>query len=157
MKNTKRGFTLIEPMVVVAIVAIIASIAIPNMLWARLKANEENAVKILRNLPNPDSSEFSLEQSEIFVSEWIKDAWKIQASHGYLFGANMENSPRMTVYAWPVSYGRTGGRSFCRLPDGSMWQSTDLIMYQDNRELPDFQLDSAGKPVFERGTWYRMP
>jgi hypothetical protein len=46
---------LIELMIVVAIIAIIASIAIPNLLSARLAANESAAIATLRNVVSAQS------------------------------------------------------------------------------------------------------
>ncbi len=50
MKNKENGFSLIELLIVVAIILIIASIAIPNLLRAKMAANEASAVASLRVL-----------------------------------------------------------------------------------------------------------
>jgi len=58
VKRGEKGFTLIELLVVAAIIGILLAIAIPNLIKARMSANEANARKSMQTLRDAEGEYF---------------------------------------------------------------------------------------------------
>lgn len=125
-----HGFTLIELMIVVAIIAIIVAIAIPNLLRSRMSANESGAAAGLRTI---STGEVAYQAAAIdsttngigkfgtlaalgtgtvpFVDLSIASG----AKQGYVFQATpafTNNVPSYIATATPAIQGRTGVKTF---------------------------------------------
>ncbi len=60
-KKGQKGFTLIELLVVAAIIGILLALAIPNLIKARMSANEANARKSMQTLRDAEGEYFEMD------------------------------------------------------------------------------------------------
>ena len=135
----QRGFSLIELLIVVAIILALAAMAIPSLLRSKMSANEASAVSSLRAIANAQTTYQITYPNFGFADELTKLAYPppgqpIDSNHAgiidWVLGCTAQPCPKagyqfsignavgtpisgFTVVGTPLLQGQTGRRGFC--------------------------------------------
>ena len=147
-RRTNKGFSLIELLIVVAIILLIAAIAIPSLSRARIAANETSAAAAIRTITSAEQAYFAAYPAVGFATQ-IQDLGRTAPctpapTHACLLDNNLANAIPGTAghsgYQFlatgiaggtglnssfvaggtPISPNQTGSRDFCTIADGAL-------------------------------------
>jgi len=143
MKKANKGFTLIELMIVVAIIAIIAAIAIPNLLRSRMQSNESSAIGNLRTIVGAEVAyhaanyAYTADFADLTgaTPSFLDGNWGgTKSGYNFVLGGDAN---AFTANANAAAYGTTGGKGF-------FTDSSGVIRYADGADA-----DGTSNPIGE--------
>ena len=123
----RKGFTLVEIMVVVAIIAVLVSLAIPNVLRARMTANESAAKANIQSIAtayetyaNSNNGSYPVSQAALLPASlggsanppYLHAAYDGQTISGYIYSLTFNSTSTYTITATPSSCGTTGSITY---------------------------------------------
>lgn len=148
-RSTERGFTLVEIMIVVAIIALLAAIAIPNVLRGRTTANESAAIGNTRALVSSLEMFRSVNNAYALTGAWVgpgaltmygpvpafgppsfnhvMDGTAASLSQGYLWTYTCAAGTTYTLLGVPQTVGTTGTRAFLATESGLIRHCADVL------------------------------
>ncbi len=126
LSKPRAGFTMVEIMIVVSIIALLAALLVPNLLYARMNATEAVVQGTLKNIASACESyrsaqtipRFSLtlavmiNETPQYLDATIDTAATGNAKNGYNYTYTRINFQQFICCATPFTYRGTGVRTF---------------------------------------------
>jgi type IV pilus assembly protein PilA len=146
-RKRQQGFSLIELLIVVAIILIIAAIAIPNLMHSRMAANESAAVGALRTLNTGEITYYASCPDVGFSSsiQELNTGTTCQGGQGIIdevLASGAKSGYVFTYAAAPDATGLTNTYTLTAVP-GSIGVTGQRGFYTDQTGVLRYDLDGS--------------